>query len=217
MNRQSTIEICSKKLQKDPFNVPALTSRALAYLRIGLFTLFFCRYFLSSGTLDSSLADYESVLSIDSRNVDALFYSGLILEKRQCIDEAIERFTKVLNIDPDHIKASYARGACQNLKGEFAKAIGTHQLHLNQTRYSDDYTIALERDTQRRNCRKTMCELDDQTTNIPIVESGMLRVTNMLDKDDEIWEELERLTVWLQHDRENVDLRTRRAKLLAQV
>jgi tetratricopeptide (TPR) repeat protein len=39
------------------------------------------------------------------------------------LDEAIADFSLVLQQDPNHIKASYARGACQNLKGDFAEAI----------------------------------------------------------------------------------------------
>ena len=40
------------------------------------------------------------------------------------LDEAIADFTAVLELEPDHVKAAYARGACRNLKGEFAPAIG---------------------------------------------------------------------------------------------
>jgi tetratricopeptide (TPR) repeat protein len=39
----------------------------------------------------------------------------------------------VLDIDPNHINAAYARGACENKRGNFAKAI-------------DDYNMALEKD-----------------------------------------------------------------------
>lgn len=45
-------------------------------------------------------------------------------EKLGRLDEAISDFTAVLTLDPNHIKASYARGACRNLKGDFQKAIG---------------------------------------------------------------------------------------------
>jgi tetratricopeptide (TPR) repeat protein len=42
----------------------------------------------------------------------------------------------VLNIDPNHINAAYARGACENKRGNFAKAI-------------EDYHMALEKDQER--------------------------------------------------------------------
>jgi tetratricopeptide (TPR) repeat protein len=47
-----------------------------------------------------------------------------VYEKLGKLDDAITDFTAVLTLDPNHIKASYARGACRNLKGDFASAIG---------------------------------------------------------------------------------------------
>lgn len=51
-------------------------------------------------------------------------------------DKSIEDFTNVLNIDPHHINAAYARGACENKRGNFAKAI-------------EDYNMALAIDQER--------------------------------------------------------------------
>lgn len=53
-----------------------------------------------------------------------MYYRGTVSEKLGKLDEAIADFTAVLTLDPNHIKASYARGACRNLKGDFASAIG---------------------------------------------------------------------------------------------
>jgi tetratricopeptide (TPR) repeat protein len=78
----------------------------------------------SAGALEASLADYNAVLQLEPRNVDALYYRGTVYEKLGKLDEAIADFTAVLTLDPNHIKASYARGACRNLKGDFASAIG---------------------------------------------------------------------------------------------
>ena len=52
------------------------------------------------------------------------------------IPQAIDDFTAVLSIDPQHINAAYARGACENKRGNFAKAI-------------DDYNMALKIDKDR--------------------------------------------------------------------
>ena len=41
-----------------------------------------------------------------------------------------------MSIDPNHINAAYARGACENKRGNFAKAI-------------EDYLMALEKDQER--------------------------------------------------------------------
>jgi len=42
----------------------------------------------------------------------------------------------VLHLDPDHVNAAYARGACENKRGNFERAI-------------EDYTLALEKDQER--------------------------------------------------------------------
>jgi tetratricopeptide (TPR) repeat protein len=52
------------------------------------------------------------------------------------IDASIDDFTTVLEIDPNHINAAYARGACENKRGNFAKAI-------------EDYNMALAIDKER--------------------------------------------------------------------
>lgn len=77
-----------------------------------------------AGALQEALDDYNSVLRLEPRNVDALYHRGTVYEKLGCLDEAIHDFTAVLTLDPNHVKAGYARGACRNLKGEFFEAIG---------------------------------------------------------------------------------------------
>lgn len=50
------------------------------------------------------------------------------------IDESIDDFTRVLEIDPDHVNAAYARGACENRRGNFEKAIEDYQMALDKDR-----------------------------------------------------------------------------------
>ena len=49
----------------------------------------------------------------------------------------IEDFTRVLQIDPSHVNAAYARGAAENKRGNYLQAI-------------QDYNMALKMDTQDR-------------------------------------------------------------------
>lgn len=49
------------------------------------------------------------------------------------LNESIDDFTNVLRIDPNHFNAAYARGACENKRGNYLKAI-------------EDYNFALEKD-----------------------------------------------------------------------
>ena len=72
------------------------------------------------------MRDYDTVIQLKPHDTDALYYKGATLERMGAVDKAIEAFTRVLKQDPNHIKAAYARGACQNLKGFFAEAICAH-------------------------------------------------------------------------------------------
>lgn len=49
------------------------------------------------------------------------------------VDQAIDDFSRVLQLDPEHVNAAYARGAAENKRGNFAQAI-------------EDYNMALEMD-----------------------------------------------------------------------
>ena len=52
------------------------------------------------------------------------------------LDSAIDDYSRVLKLDPNHVRAEYQRGACQNMKGDFAGAI-------------QDYVNALEKDQEK--------------------------------------------------------------------
>jgi len=73
---------------------------------------------------------------LDDMNAGAYYVRGCAYEKLDMINQSIDDFSKVLNIDPNHINAAYARGACENKRGNFAKAI-------------DDYDMALAIDKER--------------------------------------------------------------------
>jgi tetratricopeptide (TPR) repeat protein len=49
---------------------------------------------------------------------------------------AISDFSRVLDLDENHVNAAFARASCLNLKGEFTAAI-------------EDYTRALEKDNAK--------------------------------------------------------------------
>ncbi len=49
------------------------------------------------------------------------------------LDKSVEDFTRALQLDPNHFNAAYARGAVENKRGNFLKAI-------------EDYDLALEKD-----------------------------------------------------------------------
>lgn len=61
---------------------------------------------------------------------------GCANEKLGNIDLAIDDFTRVLNLDENHVNAAFARASCLNLKGDFNEAI-------------EDYVRALEKDNAK--------------------------------------------------------------------
>ena len=68
--------------------------------------------------------------------MSALYGRGLAQQKLGRMNQAIEDYTKVMDLDPGHVNAAYARAACYNSKGLFAKAI-------------DDYNLALTKDQDK--------------------------------------------------------------------
>ncbi len=58
---------------------------------------------------------------------------GSVFEKLGQLEQSIEDFTEALKIDPNHFNAAYARGACENKRGNYFKAI-------------EDYHLAFEKD-----------------------------------------------------------------------
>ena len=100
-----------------------------------------------TGRLEDALRDYSVLVATDSADQDAFYQRGNVHGKvrtrGQCawrrgeglrverfaqlgdVDRAIADYTRVLQLNPDHAKAAYARGTCQNLKGDFDEAIGS--------------------------------------------------------------------------------------------
>lgn len=71
----------------------------------------------------------------------AYFILGSAHEKMGEIDYAIENFSIVLELDPTHVNALLARGACLNKKGEFKAGL-------------EDYEEALKLDGEKQMSRK---------------------------------------------------------------
>ena len=64
-----------------------------------------------------ALQDSNHLLELEQTNVAACYIRGCALEKLGQIDEAIEDFTKVLELDSHHANALFARGEKKNKKG----------------------------------------------------------------------------------------------------
>ena len=73
-----------------------------------------------------------SALNVSTLNVSTLNVRTLNVSWSSCglspPCQSIEDFTRVLELDPNHANAAYARGACYNRKGDFDEAISDYQL-----------------------------------------------------------------------------------------
>ncbi len=77
-----------------------------------------------AGESTAALLDYNTILKVEPKHSDALFYRGKEYERIGRIDDAIADFSAVLEMDCSHVKAMYARGACRNKQGDFEGANG---------------------------------------------------------------------------------------------
>jgi hypothetical protein len=55
-------------------------------------------------------------LEIDPLYVTGIYLRGTIYEKLGKIDDAINDFSEVLRLDPNHVNAAFSRAACLNYK-----------------------------------------------------------------------------------------------------
>lgn len=67
---------------------------------------------------------------MSGEDVDALFQKGLVLQAMGRVDEAILSLSGALELQPQHVNASYALASCKNSKGEFKEAIRVHSRPL---------------------------------------------------------------------------------------
>ena len=81
----------------------------------------------------------------EASDAGALYNRGIAYSKLDMLDDAVEDFSAVLELKPDHVQAAYSRAACYNAQGELAKAI-------------EDYNLALLRDNKVR-AREGRCQI----------------------------------------------------------
>ena len=79
------------------------------------------------------MRDYTAVLALTGESdnggarVDAHYMRGVANEKLGDLQAAIADFTEALRLEPTHVKAILARGACHNLASDYEAACGAHR------------------------------------------------------------------------------------------
>ena len=71
---------------------------------------------------ENAIEDCHRLLNIDKRNVGAYYIIGCAYEKLEETEVAIENFTIVIELDPSHVNAFLARGACFNKIKQYKEA-----------------------------------------------------------------------------------------------
>lgn len=133
MDNQSLIDMCTKKLDQDPYHRKALLLRASSLIK--------------KNELEKALEDTQKLVYIDKENSTAFYLMGCIYEKLNLPEKSIENYNRAVEIDPNNVNALLSRGACYNKLGNYQKAI-------------DDYSIALEKDSLRTDKKTLMKNID---------------------------------------------------------
>jgi tetratricopeptide (TPR) repeat protein len=99
-NLSTLILACSKKLEGDPQDLKALFIRASSLLK--------------QTKYDMCIKDCEQIIKVEESNLGTFYLKGSAEEKLNRVQEAINSYTKVLEIDPGHVNARFSRAACFN-------------------------------------------------------------------------------------------------------
>ena len=159
------IEICTKKLGKEPNHKKALFLRANSYIKIGEY--------------NKAEKDINTILNKEPKNSTVFFLLGCIYEKQKKYDDSIKHLSKAIELDPNNVNAYYLRGAVYNELGYFQKAI-------------DDYNLALQKDSlkiDKKNIYKNINKvlgIDDnnnQNTEKLLNKNNKIKINNVRNKD----------------------------------
>lgn len=94
-------------------NVPALLSRALVAS--------------ASGHYQAALGDFDTILSADPDNVNALVGKGVALRRAQRADEALEVLEVALGKQPGNSAALRTKGSIHEERGDYEKALDVYE------------------------------------------------------------------------------------------
>ena len=86
--------------------------------------------FFNASEYTKAMANYEQVLKLDSRSVDALNGKGMVLNSLGKYEEAISWFDMALKIDPNFVDALDNKGIALSNLGKFQEAISWFHMAL---------------------------------------------------------------------------------------
>ena len=122
------IDICTRKLEKEPNSKKALLLRSNLYIE--------------TSQLISAEKDLTTLVNDSLLGSTACYLLGIIYKKQNNLEKSKQYLTISIQKDSNNVNALFLRGAILNLQGKFQEAI-------------NDYYLALEKDSLK-NTRKNI-------------------------------------------------------------
>ena len=155
---QRLLSICTKKIEKNPYNIKALLLRASINIKLN--------------SLSQAENDIYQIINQNPNSSIAYYLLGIISQQKKNYQQSLFYLTKSLELEPNNINALYTRAAVYNELNFYKKAI-------------DDYNLALQIDSQnnnqKRNIYKNIADIVGTLTNDEQEEE---KVNNYNDKSD---------------------------------
>ncbi len=132
---------------------------------------------INSKSYESALAKLDEIISQDSSNAEAYYYSGIAQEGLEDYDKAIEYYTKTIVIKPNYVKAFHNRAQLNSRIGNFKDVIKDYTILL--TMYNDDTDAIFERGRAYYEMNNLEAACNDWRT---ASEMGNMEATRFYDK-----------------------------------
>jgi len=129
---QRLISICSKKLEKNPYDIKTLLLRASSNIKLN--------------SLYQAESDIYKIINKNPNSSIAYYLLGIISQKKKSYQQSLFYLTKSIELDPDNINAIYSRATVYNELNFFKKAI-------------DDYYLALKKDSMKNNIYNNIAQI----------------------------------------------------------
>ena len=99
-NNQRLLAICSKKIEKNPYNIKALLLRSSIYIKLNDYS--------------RAEADIFKIIQQNPNISITYFLLGIISKNKKDFQQSLFYFSKTIEIDPNNINALYFRAAIYN-------------------------------------------------------------------------------------------------------
>ena len=117
---QRLLSICTKKIEKNPYNIKALLLRASINIKLN--------------SLSQAENDIYQIINQNPNSSIAYYLLGIISQQKKNYQQSLFYLTKSLELEPNNINALYTRAAVYNELNFYKKAI-------------EDYSLALKKDS----------------------------------------------------------------------